>query len=257
MPADRRLSHLTDPDERLQVARILDLADRSARVKDVCLSGFCSPRILLLAEGVLRGMRDVRWIADGGYPEAERKRLITMPDYATEKPDFELAFLRLEPVSDGTFSHRDVLGAILGLGLDRERIGDIVLEGRGATVVVEQALETFLQNELRQAGRIRLKVVAAESVPEGDGPTEDLTITVSSLRLDTLLSRGCSLSRNEAEKLIRNDRVQLNWKVERRPDVSVTEGDLVSCRGFGRFRVLRMIGMSKKGKHRIAIRKYL
>ena len=257
MPADRRLSHLTDPDERMQVAKILDMADRSARTKDVCLSGFFSPRILLLAEGVLRGMRDIRWIADGGYPEAERKRLITMPDFASEEPDFEISFLRLEPVSDGTFSHRDVLGAILGLGLVRERIGDIVMEGPGATVVVDQTLSTFLQNELRQAGRIRLSVSPTEAVPEAEGRTEDLTITVSSPRLDALLSRGCALSRAEAEKLIRNDRVQLNWKVERRPDVAVMDGDLVSCRGYGRFRVLEQLGMSKKGKHRIAIRKYL
>ena len=256
MPADRRLSHLQDPEERMQVARILDLADRSARVKDVCLSGFVSPRILHLAQDVLRGVRDIRFQTDGGFPEAERKRLCTMPDFVLEEPDFELSFLRLEPAGPGEYFHRDVLGAILGLGLVRDRIGDIVLHQGGATVVVDRTLETFLLTEWRQAGRVRMNASLADRVPEETVQTEEMSLTLSSLRLDALVAKGCQVSRGEADKLIRSERVQLNWKVEHRTDAAVSQGDLVSCRGFGRIRVLQTDGLTKKGRHRVWIRKY-
>lgn len=185
----------------------------------------------------------------GGYDGAERRMAAFHDGEAPESFPIET----LELLWNAKFAeakHRDLLGAVMGLGLERDATGDVCLgeEPGTAYLFCTSDVADYISANLESAGRASLKIVRAGEVriapPEGTA----IRVTVQQLRLDALLAAGWKLSRSEAQRLIAAGLVKLNHAVEERGDVKLDTGDLISARGYGRLRVDEVQGETKKGR---------
>lgn len=196
----------------------------------------------------------------GGYGEAERR---IAAFYAGEAPqDWQYPLTCLELSWNAKYAdpgHRDLLGTVMGLGLERDSIGDIALgaqPGR-AYLFVHADVESYVQANLESAGRAKLAVKMATAAPEIRPPEgELLRVTVSSERLDAVVAAGYKLSRSEAQRLIDSGLVKRNHVEELRGDVHLQPGDLLSVRGHGRMRVEDFLGETRKGRLAVQLFRY-
>lgn len=188
-------------------------------------------------------------VLTGGHPECERKVLFFLPDWMESLPAEDyLAALQLT-AGFGTPSHRDYMGALLGMGVRREVVGDIWVSGQQATVFCLPSVAEHLAS-VTQVGR---ESVHAEQIPLSAAVPPALSrrqveFTVQSPRLDAVLSDVFRISRESAAKLIRLGAASLNYLPCMKPDASVGEGDILSLRGYGKAKIVSVGGLSKKGR---------
>lgn len=216
------------------------------------LTDFLTPREQFLAGSIVRRSGLVTEL-HGGYSGAERKRMLIMPENWYPNPgDFDVAYLRVE-AQGGPVRHKDVLGSILGLGLQRRTVGDIAVDGAVAHAFVANHMVRFLYDEWRQIGAYSVLLSQPEVAPQLPSPRYDeKDITVASLRLDAVLAHACQLSRGKAQTVIDRGDVTLNFMDSGRKD-EIAEGDILSLRGFGRVKVLSMQGVTKRDRIRIRV----
>lgn len=250
-----------EPEDRLLLARVLDKYEQCQRKNIPAATSFLSPREQAMAQSLLAaaGVRD-GFLSDGGYQEAERKILVFLPDWADAPPEEELAFLRASfRGPDSSLTHRDILGSLMGLGVARERVGDILVGEHSADIVASPSLRDFFLREWAQAGRVRLTVaeIGREDLLVPVLQVKNIRDTVSSLRLDAVLSSAFSMSRGRAAELIAAGRVSLDHVPCVKGDKLVSEGSVLSVRGLGRAKLTEVGGLSRKGRTGITIERYL
>ncbi len=186
---------------------------------------------------------------DGGYEGAERRVAGFYADGA-EALSFPIRRLRVDwNARYGSPGHRDILGALMGLGVGRETLGDIALLREGALLFVHEDIADYVAANLESCGRVKVRVSpCGEEVapPEPEGTL--IYRTVPSERLDAVLSAAYDLSRQKAQEMIRAELVKVDHAVETRFDARLQEGSLVSTRGLGRFRVQEVTGLTRKGR---------
>ena len=201
----------------------------------------------------------------GGYEGAERTVCAFLPDWQ-EAEDWQgdgescpVRALRCTWSGGQKLTHRDFLGSILGLGLDREKVGDLLVgDGRCDVLALEEVAD-FLVFHMEQAGRVKLKCspLPLDRLEPPAVETRTIRDTVSSLRLDAVAASGFSLSRGKAADLIASGRVQLNHRECVKPDHAVAQGDVLSCRGLGKCVLTEVGGPSKKGRILIVLERYV
>ncbi|MBE7035515.1 MAG: hypothetical protein E7402_05335 [Ruminococcaceae bacterium] len=243
-------------EEKLLLARFADLEKQAERGHKPCFSRFLDPGELRLFSAQMRPR--LPFLLWGGYPDAERKMLGFFPDYMDPEPAaFPLQSLRLRCGEE--LGHRTILGSLMGLGIERNLLGDIAMEPEGPVLFCAGSIADFITMELTRCGRAHVKVSAA--------PLDELSIlprawvpvsgTVASLRIDCVLGLLTGASRSDTDNLIRRDAVSLNHQVVNKPSTLVAEGDVLSVRGFGRAELLEIGGETKKGRMRIVLKKYI
>lgn len=222
-------------------------------------TAFLDPRQLELAEKVLRQKSGLSYTVYGGYPEAERNVLHVFP--AQSRGGLPpVAAVKVEwPGDKESLGHRDLLGSVLGLGLKRDQVGDIVIieEGRAAVMVLQSKAE-FICSNLTGVGRVLVDCTAAapdQLVLAGKNGKE-IKGTVASLRVDSLLSLGFGLSRSRVVRLIKGGLVVVNWRPIASPSLQIEEGDQISLRGRGRLLLDSVEGETRKGRIRLKLKKY-
>lgn len=186
---------------------------------------------------------------DGGYEGAER-RVAGFYAGAAEALSFPIRRLCVDwNARYGSPGHRDILGALMGLGVGRETLGDIALLREGALLFVHEDIADYVAANLESCGRVKVRVSpCGEEVapPEPEGTL--IYRTVPSERLDAVLSAAYDLSRQKAQEMVRAELVKVDHAVETRFDARLQEGSLVSARGLGRFRVQEVTGLTRKGR---------
>ena len=257
-------------------ARLEDLSLRAARGEGTA-SCFLSPRELHYGCRYLEH-RGVRYVTFGGFTGAERKRIYPVPEYvdiseellrrddtealcmealASYGIDSEIRGLRIAGSGYRALTHRDFLGSLLGLGLERSVLGDIVIEGDGANVSAvvfcESLIADFLERELCRVGNDKVKISPLTDAAYAPPLRQTLPIcdTVASERLDCVVAALCGLSREKARETVCGGGVELNFESEERPDRTVTAPALISVRGFGRYRVRSLTDRTRKGRIRL------
>ncbi len=222
-------------------------------------TAFLDPRQLELAEAVLKKRTDLSYTVYGGYPRAERNALAIFPaQQKTVLPPIKAVTVSWKDGGE-EISHRDLLGAVLGLGLKREQIGDIVLfEDGGAAVFVEEIKADYICSNLLQVGRhaVSCEVTCPGHLPFSKDDGKEIKGTVASLRLDAVLSLGFGVSRSRVVLLIKGGVVSVNWKPISSPSIQLNEGDQVSLKGRGRLLVEAVEGETRKGRIRLKLKKY-
>lgn len=251
-------------------ARMEDLALRAER-GELAVSSFLSPRELHFAEAYL-ARKGARYQAFGGYGEAERKRLYLLPDYVSEEGDWretleslgfsdELAALRIQGSGYRVLTHRDFLGSLLALGIEREVLGDIAVseDGSEAVLFCDGRIAVFLERELSRIAndKVRVSRLGFDEFEPPERRTELIRDTVASARLDSVIAALCHLSREKAQQTVCGGSVEVDFLREERPDRVLTAPALLSVRGFGRYRLLSLSDRTKKGRLRLEAEKYL
>ena len=249
-----------DQEERLLFSRLLDQAERCERRHILTHSFFLSPGERLAAESLLRAAEAPRHVFCGGYAGAERTIALFLPDWVEEEDAAaELQLLRIKCFEENVLGHRDVLGALMGLGISREKLGDILMAPDGCDLIILPEIADFLMMNWESAGRLRLKkeLLPIEELRIPEKEVKRIQDTVAAPRLDAVLGVGFSLSRGRAAELIAAGRIQLNYRDCLKGDKQVGEGDTISCRGLGKCRVAELGGLSKKGRIRIVVERYV
>ena len=186
---------------------------------------------------------------EGGYEGAER-RMAGFYAGGAEALSFPIRRLRVDwNARYGSPGHRDILGALMGLGVGRETLGDIALLKEGALLFVHEDIADYVAANLESCGRVKVRVSpCGEEVapPEPEGTL--IYRTVPSQRLDAVLAAAYDLSRQKAQEMIRAELVKVDHAVETRADARLEAGSLVSARGLGRFRVQEVAGLTRKGR---------
>lgn len=255
---DKRLNHIKEAADRQIMARVLDLAEKALNSKKTVFTDFLSPLHLSMAEDIVRGIPDLRVTSFGGYLEAERKMLSIYPDFKNEPNTYPLKIYRVAVKSGSqSLSHRDYLGSIMGLGIVREKLGDIVvIDEMSAAVVVQEEMADYLLMNLTKIARANASLEAICSVDSSWIDYQDMVCTLSSLRLDLIVAQGFHIPRSKAEKLIRGESVKADWKIMNKPGYQVNIGSMISCKGYGRVAFIEEIGKSKKGKNQVKLRRF-
>ena len=230
--------------------RARDLAERCERSGTVCATGFLSPAEQYEIQSKL-GFIPCGLVFHGGGENCERAAAFFLPDYMTEDMlDLSeyLCAMKLKAYF-GQPGHRDYMGALLGMGIGREWLGDIQVEGDTAYVFCMKSVLRHLLS-IEKAGRYTVKAsqVPLEEVPARKVETESLSFSVMSPRLDAVAAGLFHLSRTEAAKQIAAGNVSLNYGQCLKADCIVKEGDILSLKGKGKGSISGMGGTSRKGR---------
>ena len=185
---------------------------------------------------------------DGGWPDAEREQVCFHPAWA--EAEFTAVWLEIRWAAKFSHvEHRDLLGSLMGLGMDRSFFGDLIAQEDRAYLLALPEVAIRLPMEWDKAGSVPIKVHILEEAPVVEPPKGDmLRDTVASMRLDCILSAGMKTSRSRAAEIIRTGAVAVDHMPEERTDRMLEVGQLLSIRGFGRIRVKEVGSPTRKDR---------
>ena len=243
------------------IKRISDLALRCDRNGCLTHSAFLTPAECYLLETRKLPVGEAKLVFSGGRDDCERKVAFFLPYYFQET-DFDIGeIIKAVKIRSyfGKPGHRDYLGAVLGLGIERDRIGDLLLFDDTAYLFCLSSVVSVLLRELEKVGRISVKTeqIALTDVPVSERKTKKITFTVKSLRLDAVTGDLFGVSRTLAAELIREGAVTLNYTICEKVDAPIKEGDTLSVHGKGKGRISQIGGRSRKDRLFVEAELYL
>ena len=252
-------------EERVLLARALDKLELAQNRGVPAQTPFLSPGEQASLSDLLSAWGRPRHLFWGGYPDAERRVCAFLPDWQEEDdlrsdPEGPLAALEARFPPEAGLGHRDILGSLMGLGITREKLGDILLPGPGVCQVIalREALPILLsQWEGASRWKVRLEAVPLDRLTPKPAQVKTIRDTVASPRLDAVLAAGFSLSRSKAAGYISAGRVAVNHRECLKSDRPVEEGDVLTCRGLGKCVVREVPGQSKKGRTMLVLERYI
>lgn len=232
------------------IRRSEDLRDRAVRSGTVTHTGFLTPAEQYQIQAWARHT-GARLIFHGGGKDCERAAAFFLPDWLEEDAFDPSEYLRAMKITAyfGTPGHRDYLGALLGMGVGREWLGDLRVEGDQAFLFCMPSVLRHLL-DVDKVGRVSVKAeeLRLEEVPAPVRQVRQESFSVMSLRLDAVLAGMFHLSRTEAARQIEAGAVSLNYEECLKTDRIVREGDVISLRGAGKGSVTGTGGTSRKGR---------
>jgi len=256
--------YTTDPELKLILVQVLDKLNKTQHKNILTYTHFLNEHQRAVAGQMIKDFGNPGHVFYGGYEGAQRSILIFLPDYINPGDIADndlnpLSCIRAKYSAHNTLSHRDFLGGILGTGIKREMIGDILVSGNSCDIVVMKEVLPYLEGSFNSAGRVKLdvSVIPLDSINVPEAKFKIINDTVASLRLDSVVSSGFSISREKAADAIRAGKVFLNHIECYKNDKQVNEGDIISVRGMGKAVLQQVGGTTGKGRIRIVIAKYI
>lgn len=209
----------------------------------------------------------------GGYEDADRARVYFLPDYMMSDGEESVseilslyghedptAVLRIEGSGFRVLSHRDYMGTVLSLGIERDTTGDIVVHGdHTAYLFCDRTIAPYIAENLRKIAN-DAATVTESPIPEGSFGVKqfkELRDTVASLRFDAVVASACNLSRENAKRTVTSGLCELNYEQIASPDAEIEVGDVFSVRGYGKYKFASCGGENVRGRLRICIYKYV
>lgn len=260
-----------EKDTLLLEKRFVDLS-RAAYQRDIAVySDFLNLNEQNILHTLPKDKLFTRFVSFGGYGMAERQMAAFIPDalylrygkseLAPEEVCYPFCALKLSPLNKKfaeDLTHRDYLGAVLNLGIDRCKTGDILVDGKIALIFVHRDLSDMVCSELT---RVRHTSIRIEKIPVSEinySPEyEEIKGTVASVRLDSLLALAFSSSRTRLTGLIEGGKVYVNGRLITSNGYQPCEGDVVSVRGMGKFRFESIGGQTRKNRTMVVVFRYV
>ncbi len=247
-------------EEELLAKRLIDLSRQAQQKNIVVFSDF-----LNLNELNIFRQQSAEFYSGsecfGGYGLSERQMVAFLPDALCYDWRFPIACLKITPVNARfaeALNHRDVLGSLMNLGLERSRLGDILIDGSLAYVFCHEKIAGYIAENLT---RIRHTTVMAEPASLKDvqiGPKKEFAEgIITSNRLDSIVACICKVSRSQASQWIRGGRVFINSRETLQATYVCKPQELISVRSVGRFQFLGSTGETRKGRMKIQYEKYI
>lgn len=204
-------------------------------------------------------LRNIKYAFFGGYQGAERTILGVFPDWCEiDDSEFPIIPLTFKFNSSYTLSHRDFLGTLMSLGIKREAVGDILIEKGKAVIFLTTEIMPYVKSQISKVGGVG---VAIQEGIDGKLPqaseVQSLSASVSSIRIDCVVAALCGKSRNGALDLIQKGMVSSNSVGVVKPTALVSNGDIISVRGCGRFKITETENITKKGRIILKWNKYI
>lgn len=198
----------------------------------------------------------------GGFEEAERIIIGFFPEYVEADNNlFPISILEItyNEKYSRALTHRDFLGSILGLGIDRAKVGDILIDNNKAICFLYNDIVDYVHINLEKVGstNVKTKVLKLQNYNIPKPKLEEKTIIISSIRIDSVLSGVFNISRGKISDYIKGEKVFLNFAIETSSSKNVKENDIITLRGMGRIKILNVVGRTKKDKIILNIAKYV
>lgn len=221
------------------------------------LTDFLDPRQAFILESIIGSDSELVYSFYGGYESAERRRALIYPAYyePTEE-DYQVELYEIQyPVKFGSLSHGKILGTLLSSGIRREFFGDIISDGERWQFFINHEVANFVISQLDKIGSMSVKVkqINYTDILVAKDSWEFETDTVTSLRVDNIISAVFNISRQRSKLLVDSGKVKVNWVLIQRSDFMLALLDIISIRGFGRIQLRTIEGKTKKDKHRVQL----
>lgn len=247
------LFYAKDDDERILLSKIYDNYVKAREKNYNTYSDFISEDKKEILETIFKSESEIEFKTYGGYEGAERVISAFLANSGRE--DFPVSALEITLRNIKDISHRDILGSLMGLGIKRETVGDILID-KSIIVFVKREIADYIILNLTKVGRYPVSV----DYYTGDGilkkeSFEEITTTISSNRLDLILSAGFKIKRSDAVRYINQKRVSVTGRMTVNSDMRLKENDKIVLRGYGKMIYLGESGTSKKGKVIINIKR--
>ena len=234
----------TNTEDKLLFAKILDKYKAAEKRHTPTYTDFLDPiRCAAFMQVLERMHSDIEISAVGGYPDAERK-IIT---FACNEPPITSVAITFNSKFSKAPTHRDYLGSVLGLGIDRGKVGDVRLGEDGAVLYVLEDIAPFVVENLTQVGRVTVKATMDKEIDGIEATGKTKRINVPSMRLDAVIGSALNLSRGKAATLIESEKVFVNWKQAKKTH-TIAVGDKITVRGVGRIEINSVDGTTKKDR---------
>lgn len=254
-------SYVLSEEEKLLIRKAEDKIRLCLSRYTLTSTGFMNEREQDILLSRLTVDSDVKATLSGGYTDADRQMMIFCPEYLDEnEEESPITAVRVSFYKDYELSHRDFLGGLMGLGISRECVGDILVnhEEHSADIIIKTEIKDFILSDFVSAGRAKLTVkeipLSELYVPKNE--TESITDTVASPRIDAIASCGFGMSRENAASLVKSGRLYLNRRLCTDCDKTVTDNSVITATGYGKFKVFISDRLSKKGRIFITVERY-
>ena len=198
----------------------------------------------------------------GGFEDAERVIIGFFPEYIEENTSyFPISMLEINynKKYSRKLTHRDFLGAILNLGIDRCKVGDIIIDNDRVICFLYDDIAEYVNVNLEKVSstKVNTKIIKFEDYTVEKTKFEEKNIIISSLRLDSVLSGAFNISRGKISDYIKGEKVFLNFVVQTNSAKNIKENDIITLRGLGRIKILSIVGKTKKDRIILNIGKYI
>ena len=248
-------------EDRVLLAKLWDKITAGMRKNIPANTCFLSPREQEMANYLFGCPEGLHFF--GGYPDAERKMLVYLPDYLDENAlygeDAPCICLRAAFFQGDSPSHRDFLGALMGAGVARETVGDICVGEGSCDFFVTAEIAPYLLQNFTSAGRTKLHLeripLTDACIPEPE--VKEIKDTLASLRLDSVISSGFRIGRSLAAQYVTGGKAAMDGLPCEKPDKPVSEGTKISVRGLGKIKLVKVNGKTKKGRISVVIHRYV
>lgn len=235
--------------------QIMDIKERVEEQYFSQITSFLNPHQQDIVSSLIGKHQGVSVMFDGGFDNAEMKRAVIYPSgFEISHEDFEIAVLSVRyPGKFVNISHRDVLGALMNLGLKRELYGDIIINEDYAYFACDKKMAEYLMQNLTMVGRGSVKVSLIKERLERKQDFKIVQMSVASFRLDLIISEAFRISRSEASKFINGNFVKVNYKEVVQTNYLCHNMDIISLRRYGRIKLIDLNKINRKQKHVIEV----
>lgn len=266
-------------EEQMLISKMLDKVEETKQKNKITNTDFLDGYQMRICQDTLSKIKFENYISFGGYEEAERKILIFYPeklkfivnDAVDENHNLivdnktfsdKLCAIRIRVPNElqGKYVHKNYLGMVMKLGVVREKTGDILVQDIGADIIILPEIAKYLVNSLGQLTRLKkadIEEIKINQIEKVESKTKEYQIIVAALRLDNVIAELAKTSRVQAKEIILQERVFINFKNETKLTKQVNENDIITIRGKGRFKIIKVIGNTQKGRYILKIEKYV
>lgn len=248
--------------EQILKGRLMDLAKRAYTQNIYTYSNFLSLEELGIVYEMAEELSYIPMEANGGYESAQRQIIGFGSEEIFGYPgEFPISVIKITPLMEkfsDTLSHRDYLGSIMNLGIERDTLGDILIKDKTAYLICLNSIAEYIMENLTKIKHTNVKCeITSSDIPELKPTFREENFPVASLRLDGIIAQLTKCSRKETLSFFTDKKVTLNGKITGRNSITLKEGDVFSVRGYGKFIFEGAGGNTKKGKIYVHIKRYV
>ena len=241
--------------DKLVIAKLSD-AVKMADTKNIpSFLGFLNQREFSVCKAYLEREK-IKYSFYGGFNEADRIYIAILPDWADEA-DYPFSCLKFTYKKEYSLTHRDFLGTLMSLGIERDKIGDILVKEGIAFVFASDSIAKYCLENITKVGGIGVDIEVTEDKICSDVKFEEITKTIASNRADCVIGAVCSLSREKAKEFILSGNLIVNHIICESITKEINNGDVLSVRKFGKFIVCSIDEKTKKGRLKLSLKKYI
>ena len=251
------INKFTNEDDNFLVSKILDKIQYTIQYNKITTTNFLNLSEQNTVQAMMNYIKINTYVFFGAYPKSERKLAFFYPEkfnHAIVESNFKnfISVIRITLPKDlhSKYSHKQYLGGLMKLGIEREKIGDILVFNNGADIIISKDISTYILDNLHTLTRFKSSDFELLDYTNIRGPNfkyEELKIIIPSLRLDTIIAALIHVSRNEACKLIVSEKIFVNFQLQSKSTKLIKENDIITIRGKGRFNIVQILGNTKKG----------